>query len=70
MQVIPDGPEREELFKKAKAISVAYMPYKTQVHRFNNDLVHARIQGYRRPQFWQEWWHMVDATADAGSAGK
>ena len=70
MQVIPDGPEREELFKKAKAISVAYMPYKTQVHRFNNDLVHGRIQGYRRPQFWQEWWHMVDATADAGSAGK
>ncbi len=60
MLAIADGPEREALFKKAKDISVAYMPYKVQVHRFNNDLLQARVVGYRRSQFWQEWWHMVD----------
>jgi ABC-type transport system substrate-binding protein len=60
MQEIPDGPERDELFRKAKLISVAYMPYKVWVHRFTNDLVHPWLLGYRRPLFWQEWWHMVD----------
>jgi len=60
MQVIADGPEREALFEKAKLISVAYMPYKTTVHRFNNDLVHPWLVGYRRPLFWNEWWHVVD----------
>lgn len=60
MQVIPDGPEREELFAKVKKIVVAYMPYKSMVHRISNDLLHPWLHGYRRPLFWQEWWHMVD----------
>ncbi len=60
MQEIADGPERDALFEQAKLISVAYMPYKTTVHRFNNDLVQPWLTGYRRPLFWQEWWHMVD----------
>jgi ABC-type transport system substrate-binding protein len=60
MQIIPDGPEREELFRQAKLIATAYMPYKTTVHRFTNDIVHPWLAGYRRPLFWQEWWHMVD----------
>jgi hypothetical protein len=60
MNVIPDGPERDELFRQAKLIVTAFMPYKVTVHRFNNDLVHPWLVGYRRPLFWQEWWHMVD----------
>ena len=48
MQVIEDGPEREELFRQAKLISVAFMPYKITVHRFNNDLVQPWMAGYRR----------------------
>jgi len=60
MQVIADGPEREELFRQAKLISVAYMPYKITVHRFNNDLVQPWVVGYRRPVFWNDWWQHVD----------
>jgi ABC-type transport system substrate-binding protein len=63
MQVMADGPEREALFDQAKRISVAYMPYKTTVHRFTNDLVQPWVQGYRRPLFWNDWWHMVDIDA-------
>jgi hypothetical protein len=33
MRQIPDGPEREALFFKAKQISVAYMPYRHTAHR-------------------------------------
>jgi ABC-type transport system substrate-binding protein len=60
MQELPDGPERDELFRKAKMIAIAYMPYKTWVHRIYNDMVHAPVLGFRRPLFWQEWWHMID----------
>jgi ABC-type transport system substrate-binding protein len=60
MQVIADGPEREQLFRQAKLIATAFMPYKATVHRINNELVHPWLVGYRRPLFWLEWWHMVD----------
>jgi len=65
MQVIPDGPERAELFRQAKLISLAYMPYKVTVHRFSNDLVQPWLVGYRRPLFWNEWWHVVDIDESA-----
>lgn len=63
MQNMPDGPEREALFRQAKIIATAFMPYKPWVHRFSNDVVHGWVTGYRRPLFWQEWWHMVDVDA-------
>ena len=37
-QVLPDGPEREALFREAQRIAVAYMPYKIHVHRIHTDL--------------------------------
>ncbi len=60
IQALPDGPEREALFERAKRISVAFMPYKSSSHPYANDLSHRWLIGHRRPLFWQEWWHMVD----------
>jgi ABC-type transport system substrate-binding protein len=60
METLPDGPEREALFLEAKRLAAAYAPYKTIVHRIVTDLSHAPLLGYRRPLFWQDWWHMVD----------
>ncbi|MBT9487861.1 MAG: bicyclomycin resistance protein [Rubrivivax sp.] len=60
MELLPDGPERTALFDEAKRLAVAYMPYKTLVHRIVTDLAQAQCIGYRRPLFWQDWWHMVD----------
>jgi ABC-type transport system substrate-binding protein len=60
MRVIPDGPERQQLFLRAKQIAVAYMPYRYTAHRMEADMMHAWVDGYRRPLFWLEWWHMVD----------
>ncbi len=57
---LPNGPERLALFKEAKQISVAYMPYKGLGHRKSTDLWHPWVIGYKRPLFWQEWMHMVD----------
>jgi ABC-type transport system substrate-binding protein len=60
MQSLPDGPEREKLFLEAKRIVAAYMPYRYQVHRIANELLHPWVFGYRRSIFWNNWWHMVD----------
>ena len=62
--MLPDGPEREQLFLQAKRIAVAYMPYKVHVHRIGNDLLHPWVVGYRRPLFVLEWWHLVDIDLD------
>ena len=60
MLPMPDGPQREALFREAKRIAVAYMPYKIHVHRVATDLQHPWLIGFRRQQFAGEWWHMVD----------
>ncbi len=60
MEVMPDGPERLALFDEAKRITVAYAPSKSLVHRYVTDMSQAWLIGYRRPLFWQDWWHMVD----------
>ena len=60
MEALPDGPERLELFRQAKVIAVAYAPYKNTVHRISTDMLYPWVVGFRRPLFWQEWWHMVD----------
>lgn len=59
-QQIPDGPERDALFRQAKIIGTAYMPYKGLLHRISNDLTAPRLAGFRPPLFWTEWYHMVD----------
>jgi ABC-type transport system substrate-binding protein len=60
VQVIADGPEREALFREAKLIAAAFMPYKFQVHRISNTLAQPWLVGYRRPLAWNDWWHLVD----------
>ena len=61
LTVLPDGPERLALFDQAKKLAVAYAPYKLHVHRYVADMMGPMVIGYRRPLFWSEWWHMVDA---------
>ncbi|MBA4177114.1 MAG: bicyclomycin resistance protein [Leptothrix sp. (in: Bacteria)] len=60
MTVLPNGPDRDALFAQAKKLAVAYMPYKLHTHRLYADLMHAELQGWRRPLYWNEWWHFVD----------
>jgi ABC-type transport system substrate-binding protein len=65
MELLPHGPERAALFIEAKKLAVAYAPYKSLVHRIVSDMAHPWLVGYRRPLFWQDWWHVVDIDASA-----
>ncbi len=60
LTVMPDGPERAELFREARKLAIAYMPYKLHVHRFIADMYDASLVGYKRTVGWNDWWHMVD----------
>jgi ABC-type transport system substrate-binding protein len=57
---LPDGPERQALFDEAKRIAAAYMPSRYLMHRISTDMWHPWVIGFRRPLFWNEWYHMVD----------
>ena len=60
LAALPDGPERDALFDRAKRLAVAWAPYKLHVHRYAADMMYPWMSGYRRPPYWSEWWHMVD----------
>ena len=60
IQRLPDGPERKALFREAEEIALAYLPYKYTLTRFSYDMAQPQLVGYRRPVFWQEFWHYVD----------
>ena len=60
MQAMPDGPEREALFKEAKRIAAVYLPYKVHVHRILTDIQQPWMTGYRRPLFWLDFWQYID----------
>jgi ABC-type transport system substrate-binding protein len=64
MLPMPDGPEREALFRECKRLAVAYMPYKVHVHRIQPELQHPWLIGFRKQTFGTEWWHMVDIDND------
>jgi len=63
--LMPDGPEREALFRESERLAIAYMPYKYRLHRFVTDLAQPALKGYRRPPFWQNWWEYVDLETTA-----
>ena len=60
MHSLPNGPERNALFLELKRIAVAWAPYRQHVHRIYTDMMQPWLVGYRRPLFWNRWWHMVD----------
>jgi ABC-type transport system substrate-binding protein len=68
LSVLPNNDERRAIFAKVRRIAAVYVPYKSHVHRFVTDLTQPWLLGYRRPLFWQEFWHCIDIDAEAAAA--
>ena len=60
LQLLPNGPERLALFREIETLCLAYMPYKYTIERLSLDMAYPQLVGYRRPVFWNQWWHYVD----------
>lgn len=59
-RTLPDGPQREQLFREAKRLFVAYAPYKFVGHRIETAVTHPWVIGYRRHPFMRDFWKYVD----------
>ena len=57
---LPNGPERMDVMRRMKEITVAYMPYKAHVHRIWTDLAQPWVVGYHRNVFLREFWRYID----------
>ena len=64
IRILPDGPEREQLFFEGKRLLAAYAPYQFHVHRILTDLAWPWLIGFRRPPYWHDWWQYVDIDAE------
>ena len=62
--MLPDGPERLAMFREAKKLMVAYMPYKVHVHRIDTTVSHPWVIGYHRHPFVRDFWKYVDIDRD------
>jgi len=60
LQLLPDGPERQALFREGERLALAYMPYKYTLTRYSIDMAYPQLIGYRHPLFWQDFWQYVD----------
>ena len=66
---LPDGPERAALMARCQRLLVAYMPYRTHVHRIGTDLAQPWVIGYQRNIFVLPFWKFVDIDPAAQALG-
>ena len=59
-QRLPDGPERNALYREMNRIFLVYSPWRLGVHRFYNDLAHPWVIGYRRHPVMRGFWKYID----------
>ncbi len=69
-KTIPDGPERDALYRTMAKIVAAYNPWDLGVYRIENTLVRPWLVGYKKHIYWEHPWlyHDVDR-ARASAAG-
>ena len=67
---LPDGPERNALYREMNRLFLVYMPWRLGVHRFYNDMSHAWVLGYKRHPVMRGWWKYVDIDEAAAAKGR
>jgi ABC-type transport system substrate-binding protein len=67
---LPDGPERNALYREMNRLFLVYMPWRLGVHRFYNDLLHPWVVGYVRHPVMRGWWKYVEIDEQAAARGR
>jgi oligopeptide transport system substrate-binding protein len=57
---IPDGPERNAIYRKMATIIAAYTPWDLGVYRYENTLVRPWVQGYVKHVYNEHPWQYLD----------
>ena len=65
---LPDGPERNAIYREMNRLFLVYMPWRLGVHRYYNDLLHPWFVGYLRHPVMRGWWKYVDIDEQVAAA--
>jgi ABC-type transport system substrate-binding protein len=57
---LPDGPERNAIYREMNRLFLVYSPWRLGVHRFYNDLTHPWVVGYVRHPVMRGFWKYID----------
>ncbi|MGZ5084360.1 MAG: ABC transporter substrate-binding protein, partial [Usitatibacter sp.] len=57
---LPDGPQRNAIYREMNRLFLVYMPWRLGVHRYYNDLVQPWVIGYMRHPVMRGFWKFVD----------
>ena len=57
---LPDGPERNAIYREMNRVFLVYAPWRLGSHRILNDLAHPWVLGYLRHPVMRGWWKFVD----------
>ena len=69
-RTIPDGPERNRLYRKMAELVAAYNPWDLGVYRIENTLVRPWVIGYKKHINREHAWQYVDIDVARQKAGK
>ena len=67
---IPDGPERNAIYRKMATIVAAYNPWDLGVYRYENTLVRPWVQGYKKNIYIEHPWQFLDIDTAKRKTGK
>ena len=66
---LPDGPERNALYREMNRIFLVYTPWRLGVHRIYTDLSHPWTMGYQRHPVMRGLWKYIDIDDAEVAAG-
>jgi ABC-type transport system substrate-binding protein len=69
-QLLPDGPERNKLYRKLSDYHYTHAPAMLGVFRYSNVLLHPWVQGWKLHSFEQHPWWYLDIDAARRAAAK
>jgi ABC-type transport system substrate-binding protein len=67
---LPDGPERNAIYREMNRLFLVYMPWRLGVHRYYNDLLQPWVIGYQRHPVMRGWFKYIDIDEQAAARGR
>src|ERR1700682_3537521 len=59
-KLLPDGPERNAIYREMNRLFLVYSPWRLGVHRYYNDILHPWVVGYMRHPVMRDFWKYID----------
>ena len=59
-RMLPDGPERNRIYRKMSELVAAYNPWDLNVYTVENTLVQPWVLGYKKNAYWENPWMYLD----------